>query len=365
MPEIDIQALKNRLDKFIGKQRVAMYKPIQVAEILYRSRNRQIGVSIDLGNVETYRNPSKRWRDEVTKRLLGQVCTSSQKFQDNLFEPNAIPPDMLMALAFINEQYGGVVERYIYQQFWKRQKSIIATRKYIEDNSRNFDLREFLGFFEKSVSGMRRSIDKAYEIVVYALFVAVLSIIEAEIVITADTEVMRASPAVQSIAQIVLGISVEQPQRTLRTNIFRAGVANAADTGVDMWANFGPVFQVKHIDLSEEDVEEITREVKADELIIVCKDKDKKIIQKVVFNIGATSHVRAIITKSDLVQWYTEVFGECPISNLRDVVIRNLQVEFDREFPFSDTLPEFYRERGYDKIAKPSDECPFWEDDEF
>lgn len=212
---------------------------------------------------------------------------------------------------------------------------------------------------------MRRSIDKAYEIVAYALFVSVLSIIEAEIIITADSEVMRTSPAVQAIAQIVLGISVEQPQRTLKANIFRAGIANAADTGVDMWANFGPVFQVKHIDLSEEDFEEITQKVKSDELIVVCKDKDKNIIQKVVFNIGATSRVRAIITKSDLVQWYTEVFGECPIPNLRDMVIRNLKAEFDREFPFSETLPEFYRERGYDKIPRPYDECPFWEDDEF
>ncbi len=45
-----------------------------------------------------YRNPSKRWRDDVTRLLLDRVCTSSQKFQDNLFEANAIPPTVLATL---------------------------------------------------------------------------------------------------------------------------------------------------------------------------------------------------------------------------------------------------------------------------
>lgn len=61
-------AEKDRLDNFIGKQRVAMYKPIQIAEILYRVRLQKDGMSLEtLDNVENYRNPSKRWRDEVTR----------------------------------------------------------------------------------------------------------------------------------------------------------------------------------------------------------------------------------------------------------------------------------------------------------
>lgn len=57
-------AEKERLDNFINKQRVAMYKPIQVAEILYRVRTGKDEMSLDkLSNVENYRNPSKRWRD--------------------------------------------------------------------------------------------------------------------------------------------------------------------------------------------------------------------------------------------------------------------------------------------------------------
>ena len=38
----------------------------------------------------------------------------------------------------------------------------------------------------------------------------------------------------------------EQP-----VHIYRVGVTNAADRGLDMWANFGPVIQVKHLTLNE------------------------------------------------------------------------------------------------------------------
>ena len=92
-----------------------MYKPIQIAEILYRYRTEPMQHGLgDLSNKEAYRNSSKRWRDEITKRLIGRVCTSSQKFQDNLFDENAVPPYILQELAEVNNQFGGVVERYIY-----------------------------------------------------------------------------------------------------------------------------------------------------------------------------------------------------------------------------------------------------------
>ncbi len=43
----DTQSLKERLDQFLNKKRIAMYKPIQVAEILYRVRLGQDGMSLD------------------------------------------------------------------------------------------------------------------------------------------------------------------------------------------------------------------------------------------------------------------------------------------------------------------------------
>ena len=85
---------KEALDRLIEKQRVSLYKPIQIAEILNRVRLGELSVDDIRTKLETYRNLSKRWRDSVTRLLINQVSTSSQKYQDNLFESNAIPPVM-------------------------------------------------------------------------------------------------------------------------------------------------------------------------------------------------------------------------------------------------------------------------------
>ena len=72
---------KEALDKILRKSRVHLYKPIQIAEILYRSRVKK---DFDISDLETYRNSSKQWRDIVSLRLVGRVSTSSQKFQEGL-----------------------------------------------------------------------------------------------------------------------------------------------------------------------------------------------------------------------------------------------------------------------------------------
>ena len=59
---------KRALDNVIEKSRVHLYKPIQIAEILYHHRTQG---DINLANLEEYRNISKKWRDEITIDLLG------------------------------------------------------------------------------------------------------------------------------------------------------------------------------------------------------------------------------------------------------------------------------------------------------
>ncbi|HHF1236178.1 TPA: HaeII family restriction endonuclease, partial [Haemophilus influenzae] len=78
----DIQVAKESLDKIIKKARVHLYKPIQIAEILYQDR---VNKNINLLDKETYRNISKKWRDVICIRFLGRVSTSSAKYQDDLF----------------------------------------------------------------------------------------------------------------------------------------------------------------------------------------------------------------------------------------------------------------------------------------
>ena len=72
---MDNKTAKDHLDTVIRKARVHFYKPIQIAEILHRDR---IEKDIDLENLETYRTPSRKWRDEISLRFIGRISTSSE-----------------------------------------------------------------------------------------------------------------------------------------------------------------------------------------------------------------------------------------------------------------------------------------------
>jgi len=207
--------------------------------------------------------------------LIGQVSTSSQKFQDNLFEENAVPPSLLKQLVEVNNQFGGVLERYIYQRFALRQKAIRRVYHYVkkvrEAGVDQFDLTQFLSLF-RAESGLRRSIDKAYELVVYALFSALLQELRVKVQVSVEPAQSRLLEEFGDFTRVVLGIDSQRLLREFQAGIYRAGVTNAADRGLDLWANFGPAVQVKHVSLSEEIAEGVANEVQADDIVIVCKD---------------------------------------------------------------------------------------------
>ena len=112
---------KKALDKVIRKSRVHLYKPIQIAEILFRHRTEK---NWDLCDLESYRNLSKKWRDEVSLLLVGRRSTSSQRYQDNIFESNAMPPELLKKLGQLNAEGGGFVEAYIYTALKDRLSAV-------------------------------------------------------------------------------------------------------------------------------------------------------------------------------------------------------------------------------------------------
>lgn len=49
--------------------------------------------------------------------------------------------------------------------------------------------------------------------------------------------------------QLLLGVDAAAPSITVPARLYRVGGANSRDGGVDLWANFGPAIQVKHIAL--------------------------------------------------------------------------------------------------------------------
>ncbi|KAF0247861.1 MAG: Type II restriction enzyme HaeII [bacterium] len=70
---MNINEAKNALDKVIDKARVHLYKPIQIAEILYRDR---VEKDIKLCELSSYRIASRKWRDIICIDFLGRTTQS-------------------------------------------------------------------------------------------------------------------------------------------------------------------------------------------------------------------------------------------------------------------------------------------------
>ena len=160
----------------------------------------------------------------------------------------------------------------------------------------------------------------------------------------------------EEFARLLLRIDVHNPTISLPARLYRAGATNAADRGLDIWGNFGPVVQVKHLTLTEELAEDISGEVAADQIVIVCKDSEKEIIERVCQQLG--QRIQGIIVQSQLVEWYDQALRGDFSERLGDDLLNSLRQEFRNEFPFSGTFEPFYNERGYNKIHQP--DSPFW-----
>jgi len=346
---MDIQTAKQSLDKVIAKARIHLYKPIQVAEILHRDR---IEKDIDLSDLETYRNVSKRWRDIICLRFLGRTSTSSARYQDDIFNDNAIPPQVLVTLGEENKKNKGIVEAYIYKRFAERFTQMSTGLDYcLSHNKSNFQIDEFFALFWNE-PGLRRSIDKIYEIVVYALFSALVECLNVKIQVSSDKSQNAILQEFEDFAQRVLNLSVNQNSITLNARINRVGVTNAADRGLDMWANFGMAIQIKHLSLTEELAENIVLSVSSDRIVIVCKDSEEKLIVSLLNQIGWKSKIQSIVTENDLKKWYEKALRGKFANQTGDLLLTKLKSEIQIEFPATNSVDfaKFQKQRKYDKI---------------
>lgn len=347
---------KQALDTVIRKSRVHFYKPIQIAEILYRHRVER-EKDWDLIDLESYRNISKRWRDEVSMRLVGRRSTSSQKYQDNVFEQNAMPPGLLAELGKANKEGKGFIEAYIYKSLQKKLGSVYQVWQYITTSTADtFSVKELVALFVKS-PGLRRSIDKTYEIAVHGLFATIVRALRAQITLEIKNEDKEILRDFERFIKAVLGIDTKQTKLVLPAALYRVGVTNAADRGLDMWANFGPAVQVKHLTLKPEVIEEITGNITADRIVIVCLDAEKETITNLLKQVGWAERIQGIITLTDLDDWYRLCLSKKYREKLGDTLLKDLLREFEEEFPSSEEIIPFLKERGYDTTMLP----PGWE----
>ncbi len=343
---------KKALDTVIRKSRVHLYKPIQIAEILYHHRTEK---GWDLNDLESYRNISKRWRDEVSMLLVGRKSTSSQKYQDNVFEANAMPPKLLAQLGAINKKGGGFVEAYIYKALKDRLSSVRKVEEYVKSSTADtFSLQELVSLFQ-ATPGLRRSIDKIYEILVYALFATIVRALKAKITLEIENKDPEILKDFDRFIKMVLGIDAKQTKIVLPAALYRVGVTNAADRGLDIWANFGPAIQVKHLTLTAELVEDIADNIPADKIVIVCLDAEKKAIETLLKQVGWGERIQGIITIGDLDNWYKICLNKKYRSNLGAKLLKDVERELNAEFPSSKEIDPFLESRGYDKITLPPD----------
>lgn len=350
-----LQEAKNRLDEIIRKGRLDLYKPIQIAEVLNRSR---LDPKIDITNLASFQNPSVHWRDEITIRFTGKRSTSSARYQHDVWNATAMPPDFLSVLDKENRRLRGVIEKYIYQIYFARQQTISKIIDYIKNaQPHNFQIRELLNLFVTD-RGMRRSIDKAYEIVSYSLFETVVVALQATIKLDLPQNKKTLLDEFSDLAKVLLGLDNNKLSIEMPAHIYRVGVTNAADRGLDMWANFGIAIQVKHLTLNSDLAVNIIDQVESDNIVIVCTDADAQAIETITKQIGWGRRVRGIIKESDLINWYNKCLRGKFANQLAKQLVSQLESSFRKEFPQAEStlMNDFFAERGYSELS----ENAFW-----
>jgi hypothetical protein len=349
---MNLKQSKSKLDTVIKKGRVHFYKPFQIAEILRQHRSGSIA---DLLDLDSYKNASTRWRNEVSNELVGRSSNSSAQYQHNLFDYNACPPEALAVLGEYNKASNGEVEAYIYRMFEHKVSSIreilVTIRKATPED---FDLARLVETFERK-PGLKRSIDKVFEIIVYALFSTVVRALRLEVSLTignADPELVL---QFSDFLEKVVGLRQGATSMVLPASLFRLGSTNAADRGLDIVANFGPAIQVKHITLDADTIADICDGLTADRIVIVCKDSEVGVVDMVIKQLGLSERLQGLVTFNDLKTWYSNCLRGANRKSLGVELLKDFVREFTNEFPSLDGLQGFMNKRGYDKVKLSHD----------
>lgn len=154
----------------------------------------------------------------------------------------------------------------------------------------------------------------------------------------------------EDFSQKVMCLDSSSPQHIQEAKIYRVGVTNAADRGLDMYSNWGPAIQIKHLSLDITLAENIVNSVSSDKIVIVCKDAEKDIIISLLSQIGWRSHIQSIVTENDLINWYEKALRGKYSAILGEKLLYCLAQEIAEEFPSVDTTPEIIKSRHYEVI---------------
>ena len=224
----------------------------------------------------------------------------------------------------------------------------------IDANSETFDVKKFIDSFWNE-PGLRRSLDKIYEIIVYALFSTLVEAMSLEVVVTVKEEAGPLLEEFEDFTQKVMCLDCTTPQHLQEAKVYRVGVTNAADRGLDMYSNWGPAIQIKHLSLDLSLAESIVNNVSSDRVVIVCKDAERDVIVSLLSQIGWKGHIQSVVTENDLINWYEKALRGNYSNLLGKQLLYCLANEIAEEFPSVDNTPEIIKSRHYELISDP-----FW-----
>lgn len=338
---------KQRLDTLIANARNQLLLPITIAEALRRISEG----TASLDDIDSIRKKSYHWCAAINHRLFGKGLSLNRSYWDKLYSDH-MPPSALAVLAAENKRTSGMAEAYVYARLRQTVESLRPIRDTIVGGpTGGFSLVALLSAFEQNAK-LKRSVDKAYEVVVHALFNTIASRVRAQVTLSVSTAESEILADFHDFCQLLLGVDAGTPSITVPARLYRVGGANSRDGGVDLWANFGPAVQVKHVSLDTQNTRPIVESIAAEKIVIVCKDADKPTIQAVLAQVGLAERVRGIITKADLVRWYDLALSAKHASDMAVSLFKVLLAEFDDEFTLTDptAIDMLSKERGYDKI---------------
>ena len=334
---MNLSTAVSKLNHIINVSRVEMYKPIQIAETL---REYSLNKSINLEELQTYRNLSRELRNRVTMELISKVSTSSMRFQDDLWNDSAMPPEALNLLAEAN--FDHKVEEYIYQHVFSKNSQVIAIRKILNNVATLQDIENIFDNFKEP--GLRSSADRLFEVFALAVLQTQIEKSDYTMSISGDYNSITGDSGKKLISMA--------NGNKYKLELAKLGHTNAADAGLDIWTNFGVVISVKNYNLDENLFHKVLSDTPVGILVVICESVSSKLEKDLIFHIANRPVV--LITREDL-------FKDSEYL-LNDVLTRTLFIDklftfFDKEFPLTVTLERFMRKRNY-KISDP--DAQFW-----
>jgi len=197
---------------------------------------------------------------------------------------------------------------------------------------------------------LKRYLSKIYEIVVYALFVTISDVLKSSKAQRNKSARNAILDDFEDITNAVMRLDLKHSVCEQPAKVFRVGVTNAADRGIDMYANWGPAIQIKHLTLDESMAENIVAGISSDRIIIVCKAVEQAVLLSLLTQLGWKSRIQSVITEETLVAWYEKASKGKHADLLGNKLLGCLVEEIEKEFPSSGGVSPSIQSRRYEKI---------------